>query len=94
MEFLFDGVPEVSFLLGHDDDVSLVPCAFGGAFFHAINGFGLHELQLLLQLLVGQELVTPLGQRFLDLVAQALSEFHVLTKTKESDDKKESFRKM
>lgn len=34
------------------------------------------ELQTLLELFVGQELVSPFGQSLLDLVAQAFAELH------------------
>lgn len=72
MEFLFERVPEVNFLHGH---VRIDPCAFHWALLGGFGG-GFHEFQLLLQFLVGEKLVAPLRQCFLDLVAQALSEFH------------------
>lgn len=42
-----------------------------------VTAFGLDELQALLELLVGQELVPPFRQGFLDLAAQALTELHL-----------------
>nr|AFK33969.1 unknown [Lotus japonicus] len=41
-----------------------------------LGGCRLNKFQFLLEFLVRKELVTPLGLRFLNLVAQALSEFH------------------
>jgi len=72
VEFLFERVPEVGFLDGH---FRMEPRAFGEAFLGGFGG-GFDEFELLLEFLVGEKLVAPLRQCFLDLVAETLSEFH------------------
>jgi len=76
VEFILEQVVEVGLLLGHvgGSGCGIRLEAFSGAVIGGSRRFKLFKL--LLELLVGEELVAPLRQGFLDLGAEALSEFH------------------
>lgn len=81
-----DLLPRHHFLIAGGGDVRR--CVSGGVdfwtFARPLAGAGaaglvrLDELQLLLQLLVGEKLVSPFGQSLLNLVTEALPELHRL----------------